>query len=109
MGAGARRNPPPLHERVRNLGRVDIAHVERHDRRARGLVKGTVELNPRNLSNTGEEALCKRALMRRNRLDPALGLDKVEAGRKSRDAVAVERARLKARGPRPARRSPADP
>ena len=34
-----------------------------------------------------------------NRLDPTLGLDKVEAGRKSRDAVTVERARLKARGP----------
>ena len=99
MGTGARRNPPPLHERVRNLGRVDIAHVERHDRRARGLVKRTVERNAGDFASTGEEALCKRTLMRRNRLDPALCLDKVETGRKARDAVAVERARLKTRGP----------
>ena len=37
--------------------------------------------------------------MRRDRLDPALRLDKVETCGKSRDAVTVERARLKARGP----------
>ena len=37
--------------------------------------------------------------MRRNRLDPTLGLDKVETGRKAGDTVAVERARLQARGP----------
>lgn len=30
--------------------------------------------------------------MRRNRLDPTLGLDKVEAGRKARDAMAATRA-----------------
>ena len=34
-----------------------------------------------------------------NRLDPTLGLDKVETSGKSRDAMTVERARLKARGP----------
>ena len=72
MGAGARRNPPPLHERVRNLGRIDIAHVERHDRRARGLVKRTVERNAGYFANAGEEALGKCALTRRNRLDPTL-------------------------------------
>ena len=88
-----------MHERVRDLGRVDIAHVERHDRRARQLVKGAVELNTRNLAHTGKEAISERTLTRRNRLDPALCLDKVEAGRKAGDAVTVERARLKARGP----------
>ena len=99
MGAGARRNPPPLHERIRDLGRIDIAHVERHNRRARRLVKGTVELNPRNLAHTDKEAISERTLVGSNRLDPTLGLDKVEACGKSRDAVTVERARLKARGP----------
>ena len=64
-----------------------------------GLVKGTVELNPRNLAHTGKEAIRKRTLVCRNRLDPTLGLDKVETGGKARDAVTVERARLKARGP----------
>ena len=99
MGAGARRNPPPLHELIRDLGRVDIAHVERHNRRARRLVKGTVELNPRNLAHTGKEAINERTLTCRNRLDPTLGLDKVETCGKSCDAVTVERARLKTRGP----------
>ena len=76
MGAGARRNPPPLHERIRDLGRVDIGYVERHNRRARLLVKGTVELNPRNLAHTGKEAISERTLVGSNRLDPTLGLDK---------------------------------
>lgn len=73
MGTGARRNPPPLHKRVRDLGRVDIAHVERDDRRAHRLVKRTVERNAGDFANAGEEALGKRALMRRNRLDPRPG------------------------------------
>ena len=99
MGAGARRNPPPLHECIRDLGRVDIAHVERDDRRARRLAKGTIELNPRNLAHTGKEAIRQCSLVCRNRLDPALRLDKVETCGKARDAMTVERARLKARGP----------
>ena len=78
MGAGARRNPPPLHECIRDLGRIDIAHVERHDRRARRLVKGTIELNPRNLAHAGKEAIRQCSLVCRNRLDSTLGLDKVE-------------------------------
>lgn len=84
VGAGARRNPPPLHERVRDLGRIDIAHVKRNDRRAHGLVKRTVERNAGNVANAGEEALGKRTFACRNRLYPALGLDNVEARRKGR-------------------------
>ena len=99
MGAGARRNPPPLHERVRNLSRIDIAYVERHDRRARRLVKGAVELDLRDFAHASEKAIRQCSFMRRDRLDPALRLDKVETCGKSRDAVTVERARLKARGP----------
>ena len=99
MGTGARRNPPPLHECVRDLGRIDIGYVERHNRRARRLVKGTVEFNPRNLAHTGKEAISERTLVGSNLLDPALCLNKVETCGKSRDAVTVERARLKARGP----------
>ena len=99
MGAGARRNPPPLHKRIRDLGRVDIAYVERHDRRVRRLVKGAVELDLRDFAHASEKAIRQCSLMRRDRLDPALRLDKVETCGKSRDAVTVERARLKARGP----------
>lgn len=94
MGAGARRNPPPLHERVRDLGRVDIAYVERHNRRVHGLVKRTVERNAGYFAHTGKEAFSKRALTRRNRLDPTLGLDKVETSGKARDAMSVERTGL---------------
>ena len=65
----------------------------------RGLVKRTVERNAGDFANAGEKAIGERALVSRNRLHPALGLDKVEAGRKAGDAVTVERARLKARGP----------
>ena len=88
-----------MHERIRDLGRVDIAHIERHDRRARRLVKGTVERNPRNLAHAGKEATSERTLVGSNRLDPTPGLDKVETSGKARDAMAVERARLQARGP----------
>ena len=45
------------------------------------------------------EAISERTLVGSNRLDPTLGLDKVETSGKARDAVTVERARLKARGP----------
>ena len=99
MGTGARSNPPPLHERVRNLGRIDIAHVERDDRRAHRLVKGAVKLDLRDFAHASEKAIRQCSLVCRDRLDPTLGLDKVEAGRKAGDAVAVERARPQARGP----------
>ncbi len=64
-----------------------------------GWSKRTVELNPRNLAHTGKEAISERTLVGSNRLDPTLGLDKVETSGKARDAMAVERTGLKARGP----------
>ena len=63
------------------------------------MVKRTVERNAGDFAHTGKEAIRQCSLVCRNRLHPALGLDKVEAGRKAGDAVTVERARLKARGP----------
>ena len=99
MGTGARRNPPPLHERVRDLGRVDISHVERHDRRARRLVKRTVKYNAGDFASAGEETFGECAFVSCNRLHPALCLDKIKACGKARYAVTVERARLEPRGP----------
>ena len=114
MGTGARRNPPPLHERVRDLSRIEIAYVERHDRRARRLVKGAVELDFRNLTNTGEKAIGQGAFVSRNRFNSTLSLNKIKACGKARYAMTVERARLKTRGPldvykRQGRRAPRPP